>query len=150
MPWANQRAGTVEAQAARIAEVETGWDRGTDYVYVMVGADGGAPGVTGQPGEDTVLGVIGLHRRLGPGAIEIGYWTHVAHVGRGYMTAAARAITQAAEALDDVRRVEIHTDEANVRSAAIPPKLGYRLDRVDTRRPEAPAESGRLQIWVRP
>jgi RimJ/RimL family protein N-acetyltransferase len=158
MPWANQRAGTVEAQAARLAEVETGWDRGTDYVYVIVGADGpgdqtagvGEPGVSRQPGKEAVLGVIGLHRRLGPGAVEIGYWTHVAHVGRGYMTAAARAITQAAEALDDIRRVEIHTDEANLRSAAIPPKLGYRLDRVDTRRPEAPAESGRLQIWVRP
>ena len=97
-----------------------------------------------------VLGMIGLHRRLGPGAIEIGYWTHVDHSGRGYMTAAAQAITRVAEALEDVQRVEIHTDEANVRSAAIPPKLGYRLDRVDTRRPEAPAESGRLQIGVRP
>jgi RimJ/RimL family protein N-acetyltransferase len=94
--------------------------------------------------------MIGLHRRIGPRAIEIGYWTHVAHAGRGYMTAAAKAITDVAEALDNVDRVEIHTDEANVRSAAIPPKLGYRLDRVDTRRPEAPAESGRLQIWVRP
>jgi RimJ/RimL family protein N-acetyltransferase len=94
--------------------------------------------------------MIGLHRRIGPRALEIGYWTHVNHAGRGYMTAAAKAITHVAEALDDIDRVEIHTDEANVRSAAIPPKLGYRLDRVDTRRPEAPAESGRLQIWVRP
>jgi RimJ/RimL family protein N-acetyltransferase len=83
-------------------------------------------------------------------AIEIGYWTHVAHAGRGYMTAAAGSITQVAGALPDVDRVEIHTDEANLRSAAIPRKLGYRLDRVQTRRPEAPAESGRLQIWVYP
>jgi RimJ/RimL family protein N-acetyltransferase len=66
------------------------------------------------------------------------------------MSAAAKAVTEAAEALDDVDRVEIHTDEANVRSAAIPRKLGYRLERVDVRRPEAPGESGRLQIWVRP
>jgi RimJ/RimL family protein N-acetyltransferase len=147
MPWAKPGAASVQAQAARLAEVEAGWQRGTDFVYLLVpeDADGDA-----TAGEDAVLGMIGLHRRLGPGAIEIGYWTHVAHSGRGYMTAAAKAITQVAEALDDVSRVEIHTDEANVRSAAIPPKLGYRLDRVDTRRPEAPAESGRLQIWVRP
>ena len=66
------------------------------------------------------------------------------------MTAAAKAVTEAAEALDDVDRVEIHTDEANLRSSAIPQKLGYRLDRVDVRIPEAPGECGRLQIWVRP
>jgi RimJ/RimL family protein N-acetyltransferase len=157
MPWAQPGAASVQAQAARLAEVEAGWRRGTDFVYLLVPEDGagdeadlaGAEG-TATVAEDAVLGMIGLHRRLGPGAIEIGYWTHVAHAGRGYMTAAAKAITQVAEALDDVHRVEIHTDEANARSAAIPPKLGYRLDRVDTRRPEAPAESGRLQIWVRP
>jgi RimJ/RimL family protein N-acetyltransferase len=167
MPWANAGAGTVETQAARLAEVEAGWERGTDFVYLLVAPpDGPGDGQSddregergadaarrepGRPGDDAVLGMIGLHRRIGPRAVEIGYWTHVGYSGRGYMTAAAQAITRAAEALDDVDRVEIHTDEANVRSAAIPPKLGYRLERVQTRRPEAPAESGRLQIWVRP
>ncbi len=161
MPWANPAAGTEQAQSARLAEVDAAWQRGTDFVYLMlhrsddeevVGPrdEAGRRGGGSDPGQDEVLGVIGLHRRIGPGAIEIGYWTHVAQAGRGYMTAAARAITQAAAALHDVERVEIHTDEANVRSAAIPSKLGYRLDRIDCRRPEAPAESGRLQIWVRP
>jgi RimJ/RimL family protein N-acetyltransferase len=51
-------------------------------------------------------------------------------------------------ALSGVARVEIHTDEANAISAAIPRRLGYRLDRVDELPPEAPAHSGRLQIWV--
>jgi RimJ/RimL family protein N-acetyltransferase len=49
-----------------------------------------------------------------------------------------------------VRRVEIHCDEANIASAAIPRKLGYRLDRIERRMPEAPGESGRLMIWVLP
>jgi RimJ/RimL family protein N-acetyltransferase len=161
MPWANPEAATVPAQSSHLAEAEAGWQRGTDFVYLILrppgngdmasaGAGRGRMGEGSEPDRDEVLGVIGLHRRVGPGAIEIGYWTHAAHAGRGYMTVAARAITQAAEALRDVERVEIHTDEANVRSAAIPLKLGYRLDRVDARRPEAPAESGRLQIWVRP
>jgi RimJ/RimL family protein N-acetyltransferase len=141
MPWARPEAATVATQAARIVEVEAGWDRGTDFVYVMR-----PPGAA----DDTVVGIIGLHRRIGPRAVEVGYWTHVAYTGRGYMSAAAKAATEAVEALADVHRVEIHTDEANVRSAAIPPKLGYRLDRVDIRMPEAPAESGRLQIWARP
>jgi RimJ/RimL family protein N-acetyltransferase len=146
MPWATPEAGRIETQAARIVEVEAGWERGTDFVYALRPADGGE----NPDGDDVVLGIIGLHRRIGPRAIEIGYWTHVAHSGRGYMSAAAKAVTEAIEALPDVERVEIHTDEANLRSAAIPQKLGYRLDRIVVRTPEAPAESGRLQIWVRP
>jgi RimJ/RimL family protein N-acetyltransferase len=141
MPWAQPRSATTESQAHRIAEVEIGWQRGTDFVYAMRRPDGP---------EDEIVGIIGLHRRIGPRAGEIGYWTHVDYSGRGYMTAAAKALTEAAEALDDVDRMEIHTDEANVRSAAIPQKLGYRLARVDVRPPEAPGETGRLQIWVRP
>jgi RimJ/RimL family protein N-acetyltransferase len=66
---------------------------------------------------------------------------------RGYATACARA--QAGLALSGVVRVEVHTDEPNAISAAIPRRLGYRLDRVDEAGlPEAPAHSGRQQIWV--
>src|SRR5262249_60537312 len=68
---------------------------------------------------------------------------------RGFATAAAEALTSAALGLPGVRRVEIHCDEANVASAAIPRKLGYRLDRVVAHEPEAPGESGRRMIWVR-
>jgi hypothetical protein len=39
-------------------------------------------------------------------------------------------------------------DAANLRRAAIPARLGSRLDRVETRTPEAPGESGRTQIWT--
>ena len=69
--------------------------------------------------------------RISPGAVELGYWVHVDFTGRGYATACARALTQAGLALSDLARVEIHTDEANAISAAIPRRLGYRLDRVD-------------------
>ena len=86
--------------------------------------------------------------RIGPGAIELGYWVHVDFIGRGYATTCRRALTRAGLALSDVVRVEIHTDEANAISAAIPRRLGYRLDRVDELPPEVPAHSGRQQIWV--
>lgn len=140
MPWATEDNATAVAQAARLKDADRLWEEGTECVYLMR--------LDGESSD--VVGAIGLHRRIGPGAVEIGYWTHANHAGRGYMTAAARAITEVAESLPDIQRVEIHTDEANVRSAAIPPKLGYRLDRVDERIPQAPAETGRLQIWVRP
>jgi RimJ/RimL family protein N-acetyltransferase len=140
MPWATDEQATVAAQTERLRQAVASWDAGTDYIFELRHPEG----------DGAVLGAIGLHRRLGAGAIEIGYWTHVDYSGRGYMSAAAKAVTSVAQALPDVERVEIHTDEANVRSAAIPRKLGYRLDRVDERIPQAPAESGRLQIWILP
>jgi RimJ/RimL family protein N-acetyltransferase len=101
-----------------------------------------------RPGQsEQVIGGFDLWR-VGPGVVELGYWVHVDFTGRGYATACARALTQAGLALSGVARVEIHTDEANAISAAIPRRLGYRLDRVDELPPEAPAHSGRLQLWV--
>ena len=45
-------------------------------------------------------------------------------------------------------RVEIHCDEANVRSAAIPERLGYRLDRIEDDEIATPGETGRSMIWI--
>ena len=110
---------------------------GSDFAFLLLDA-----------GETTVLGTMGLHRRIGPRAIELGYWVHADHVGRGIATTAAAALTEAALALPDVDRVEIHCDEANVRSAAVPRRLGYRLDRIEDADVTAPAETGRSMIWV--
>ena len=44
------------------------------------------------------------------GTIEIGYWLRPDAVGRGVMTATARALTTAAFALDGIARVEIRCD----------------------------------------
>jgi RimJ/RimL family protein N-acetyltransferase len=60
------------------------------------------------------------------------------------------ALTEAALSLQDINRVEIHTDEANIASAAVPRRLRYRLDRVDRKAPQALGGTGRKQIWVRP
>jgi RimJ/RimL family protein N-acetyltransferase len=139
MPWATPEAATARAQVRFLEETTLRWEQGSDHVYAMV-----------APGDAGIRGVIGLHRRIGPGGIEIGYWVHVAHSGRGLGLVAATAVTAAGLALPDVQRVEIHTDEANVRSASIPARLGYRLDRLDVREPQAPGETGRLQIWIRP
>jgi RimJ/RimL family protein N-acetyltransferase len=75
--------------------------------------------------------------------------------GRGFGTAAARAMTRVARAMTRValalpgaHRAEIHCDQANAASAAIARKLGYRLARVERCRPGAPGESGRLMVWV--
>lgn len=137
MPWANLAAAGVEAQQSRALAAEQQWSQGSDYLYLLRPQPGGV-----------VIGAFGLHRRVGPGGLEIGYWLHVDWTGHGHAGAAASALTTAALALPDIDRVEIHTDEANTASAAIPRRLGYRLDRIESLPPEASAKTGRKQIWI--
>lgn len=65
------------------------------------------------------------------------------------MTRVVGTLTDLVLTLDDVTVVEIHCDEANARSAAVPRRLGYALARTEDRDVAAPAEVGRQQIWVR-
>jgi RimJ/RimL family protein N-acetyltransferase len=137
MAWADDGATTPARRREHQDRCDSGWDHGSDFPYLAVDA-----------GNGSVVGAAGLHRRIGPRAIEIGYWVHVDHTGRGIATAVAAALTEAALALPDVDRVEIHCDEANVRSAAVPRRLGYRLDRIEEDEVTAPAETGRSMVWV--
>jgi RimJ/RimL family protein N-acetyltransferase len=138
MPWATPEAASQPHQLARVAEADQMWESGASHIYSVLTASNG-----------TLVGEIGVHRRLDDASAEIGYWIAASQAGRGYGTMAAEAVTYAALELPGVYRVEIHCDEANAASAAIPRKLGYRLDRIEKRMPEAPGETGRLLIWVR-
>jgi RimJ/RimL family protein N-acetyltransferase len=132
MAWATRDAAEPRIQRIRVAEADELWESGSDFIYsIMLRPDR-----------------IGLHRRVGEGGIEIGYWIDVRYAGRGLGTEAARMLTGVALALPGVTRAEIHCDEANQASAAIPRKLGYRLDRIDPHEPEAPGEQGRRMVWV--
>jgi RimJ/RimL family protein N-acetyltransferase len=143
MPWATAENASDAAQRRRAAQVTESWDAGTDFNYVLIAEDLSAH----QP---ALLGVFGLHRRIGPGAIELGYWLSQEATGHGYATKAAEVLTRAALALPDVDRVEIRCDVANVRSQKIPGRLGYRLDRIEADQVEAPAEIGQSMIWIYP
>jgi RimJ/RimL family protein N-acetyltransferase len=134
MPWATPEGVGVEAQRTRLAALP--WEPGAEWNYLMR-----------DPSDDAVIGSCGLMHRRGPGTLEIGYWVHVDHTGRGVATAAARLLTEAAEGIDGVGCVWILTDEANVRSAAVPRRLGYVLDRVDGTEIAAPSATGRTQWW---
>ena len=152
MPWATLEAADLRTQLVRVAEADELWETGIGFIYVMIAPDSGPPEPAGSIGDPDgeFVGTIGLHRRAGDSAVEIGYWIASAKTRRGYATAAARALTPVALELSATRRVEIHCDEANTASAAIPRKLGYRLDRVEAHAREAPGERGRRMIWVWP
>ncbi len=114
MPWANDEATDVDSRVALLREFRAKFDLGQDFVYGIFDAD-----------ESGVLGGTGLHMRSGPDVREIGYWIHVDHIGKGLATESTAALTNVAFVVDDVSRVEIRCDPANVRSSAVPAKLGF-------------------------
>jgi RimJ/RimL family protein N-acetyltransferase len=137
MPWATPAAAERSNQLARVAEADQRWESGLSYTYSVLTAETG-----------TLVGEVALHRRTGDSTVELGYWIAAGQAGRGYGTSAGAALTSVALSLAGVNRVEIHCDAANAGSAAVARRLGYRLDRIEERHPEAPGESGRLMIWV--
>jgi RimJ/RimL family protein N-acetyltransferase len=75
---------------------------------------------------DRLLGVIGLkvHSWEIP-SFEIGYWLRKSAEGHGYMTEAARLLTDFAFNNLKANRVEIQCDERNTHSANVARRLGY-------------------------
>jgi RimJ/RimL family protein N-acetyltransferase len=99
--------------------------------------------------DGALVGGCGLHDRRGPGTFEMGYWVRSDRTGRGYATAAARALTSTVfEVYPDIDRVEIRCDPANLASMAIPRKLGYRIDSEVEVEVEAAAQTGRQVVWA--
>lgn len=139
-PWMSwiQEPPTLEGQRALDELRGDAWLGEDSFLYGIFDAVDGS-----------VLGAIGVHDRVGPGGLELGYWCHVAHTGKGVMTRAAGELTRILLELDGIERVEIHCDEANTRSAAIPQRLGYRLDRIEDDGVRAPFETGRGMVWIK-
>jgi RimJ/RimL family protein N-acetyltransferase len=98
--------------------------------------------------EKRVLGGAGLHKRLGPVALEIGYWIRQDSVRRGLCTEVAALLTHVAFVRCGVERVEIHADPANTASQGVPAKLGFHRDAVLRRRARTPEGAPRdTAIW---
>ena len=137
MPWIRHEPQTVEQRVEMIETWTKEWDEATNFVYTMV-----------DPADESrIIGGTGLHLRNGPDEIEIGYWVHIDHVGRGVATESARLLTTAGLALDGKEAVLICHDRANRASGAVPRKLGYRLVEEYSRPNEAPAETGIHHKW---
>ncbi len=134
MPWIAKEPLPHEARAALVREWEEARLDGGDGVYGIWRAG-------------RVLGGTGAHRRIAPDGLEIGYWLRVDEEGHGTMTRVVGALTATLLALPGITHLEIHHDEANVRSGAIPPRCGYRLVGREARPPEAPAETGWGLVW---
>ena len=115
MTWAMQEPSELQRVEERLTGYRERFLEGSDFVYGIFDSS-----------ESEVLGTTGLHPRIGPRALEIGYWIRAESINSGFATEATRALTVAAFALREIDRVEIRCDPANAASAAIPRKLGYR------------------------
>jgi RimJ/RimL family protein N-acetyltransferase len=136
MPWAQERPTTDSVrQFVHPSIVRFGGSADANYAITLTE-------------DDRYIGGCGLMPRVGVRALEIGYWVDTRYTRRGVATAAARLLTDAAFGLPDVDRAEIHCDPANVASAAVARKLGYRLDRIVDFPVRAEGQTGRSMIWV--
>lgn len=115
MPWAVHEPSSMEATTALLEKFRDDFAAGRDFHYGIFTRD-----------EREVLGGTGLHPRIGPGAIEIGYWLREAATHRGYATEAVARLTRVALEELGLSRVEIRCDPRNSASAAVPRRLGYR------------------------
>ena len=138
MPWCVQPV-KIEDQVDFIERGFLAWATGRAFDYRISAADGAQ------------IGSISLMDRIGPGGLEIGYWLRTDVTGGGIITRAVRRLAEIGLGLPEITRIEIHCDAANVRSAAVPKRLGYRLDTILERvEPKAPGETERQMVWVTP
>lgn len=137
MPWAAEGVPPVESEREVFKAGAINFDRDVDWPYSLF-----------EVASDELVGGCGLHPRGGRRFLEIGYWVRSDRHGRGYATAAARCLTNAAFSfIAEAERVEIRMDQANVASARVPNKLGYDLDGHEPRERLARGHTDRGFIW---
>ena len=115
MDWARVEPQPVEAKAELLRGFRAQFESGESYVYGVFDRD-----------ETRLLGGSGLHRRGGPGALEIGYWVRSDALRQGIATEVTAVLARAAFEHCEAVRVNVQIDPQNVRSAPVPRKLGFR------------------------
>jgi RimJ/RimL family protein N-acetyltransferase len=118
LPWAAREPQSLEAKVTLLRHLRADFDRDEDFVYGIFDA-----------AEREVVGGTGLHPRVGEGGLEIGYWIRAESTHQGYATEVAGALTRVGFELHGLRRTEIRCAAINTRSAAVPRRLGYTLQR---------------------
>jgi RimJ/RimL family protein N-acetyltransferase len=138
MPWTEGEPMSIDDRIELFRKFRAAFDLGQDFIYGIF-----------DPGETEVLGGTGLHPRVGPGGLEIGYWITAEREGQGLASETAAALTRVAFEVARAARVEIHCTPRNLRSAAVPRRLGFTHEATLRRR--LPAGQGALEdrmVWT--
>jgi Acetyltransferases, including N-acetylases of ribosomal proteins len=126
---------TLEQRLAIDAEAFESSER---WVYGIFSVDG-----------TEVIGGCGIYPRVGPRAVEIGYWVAASHTRRGIARQATAELTKLAFASPGVDHIDIRCEARNAVSARVASGLGYRMiDPAASSAPPIPgSESVPLQTW---
>lgn len=138
MSWAKYEPEELDKKIQRIREYRANFDLDENYGYGIF-----------LPDRSRIIGSTALKTTISEDVREIGYWMHKDFVNKGYATEVASALTKVAFEINKVNIVEIHCDIKNVRSSAIPKKLGFNREAV-IRKNEKDDNGERKQeeIWV--
>ena len=115
IPFMKDEPRSLLQTAQWLREIRSAFDLGKMYRYAVFDA-----------AEENLLGENMLMARVGPGGLEIGYWTHKDAVGKGYASEATVAMIRAAFDIEQAERVEIMCSPENKASALIPARLGFK------------------------
>lgn len=153
--WAEAAAAAVQASLAELAPfllwATAEYDVTTARTYIAEVAEqrnrAEAFGYAVFTVAGELVGAAGLMTRMGPGTLEIGYWIHSGHTGRGYATMAATALARVGLSMSGIERVVIRHDAANVASGRVAAKAGFvEVDRVERKR-DSPGATGTDVVW---
>jgi RimJ/RimL family protein N-acetyltransferase len=114
MPWALDEPQTLEQKIELVEAFRSSFHAGENFTYGIFDADGRA-----------LLGGTGLHPRVGPGGLEIGYWVRASATRRGIVTESTAALTRVGIELCEADRIEIRIEPRNEASFGVPRKLGF-------------------------
>jgi RimJ/RimL family protein N-acetyltransferase len=82
--------------------------------------------ITDKHNDSTVFGALCLRRiNWTVPSMEIRYWLRTSKTGNGYMTEAVNALCRYAFTQLHAQRIDLVCDESNLRSRAIPERLGF-------------------------
>jgi RimJ/RimL family protein N-acetyltransferase len=114
MPWALDEPQTLEQKVELIDLFRSSFAAGDNFTYGIFGAD-----------EIELLGGTGLHPRVGPGGLEIGYWIRASATRQGLVTESSAALTRVGFEVCGADRIEIRIEPGNEASFGVPRKLGF-------------------------
>ncbi len=115
MAWAKNEPQTLEQRREFLTGVEEKFAAGEDFTMGLFER------TTGE-----LIGSTGFHARTEPVPyLEIGYWIDADHEGKGLITEASAAQTRVALEYCHSPMVGVVHAPANVRSEAVPKRLGY-------------------------
>ncbi|WP_175543744.1 GNAT family N-acetyltransferase [Micromonospora pattaloongensis] len=134
MPWAGLEPVDLADREKLVADWCELWQAGKDFNF-------------GVFENGRLVGGCGLHRRIGPGGLEIGYWTRAGDTGRGIAREAVRCLVTGAFSMSNIAILEVHHDVANIASGRIPERLGFTFVEEREDGAVAPAEIGVERVW---